>query len=543
MEKALWRFKSLLTDFPKSSLYNEAKFRMAVCYTQLKKAKDAIRTLNELFSTFLSPARMVHVFTLLGDNHMELKETLPTLQWYGKGLLVQGQPNEDLKNKIRAIIDTFDTEEKLAQVESLYRGAYGGGYAKLKLAQLAKRRGNEALSKRLLMELEKEYRATGYGPPLKEFAAPAPLPEKSKYTLGVVLPLSGLYQPFGEKALQGIQLAIKEIDVPGKTPLISLVVRDSKEDPAETEKAVEELVRQEKTIAIIGVLLSSTVERAAKRCQQLRVPLITLSQKEPLSVKGDFVFQNSLTPSVQVESLAAFAIRELELRTFSVFYPNSPYGHHFKNLFTQEVTRRGGKITGSVAYQEDQIDFSQEIKTFFKIKSTPRDDSRKTKEEEYVPTLLVDALFIPDSYDRAGQIMIQLDYYNVKGMTYLGTNAWNNPGLLSAAGKLAEGAILVDAFSKTNPSPSSEHFVKEFRKTYSREPGTLEALSYEAAELVREILRAKSVSSPIQLKEEIHRVQNFQGACGLKAFNEDGKMIRTLSILRVNKGQIEHYSP
>jgi branched-chain amino acid transport system substrate-binding protein len=542
-EKALWRFKSLLTDFPKSSLYNEAKFRMAVCYTQLKKPKDAIRTLNELFSTFLSPARMVQVFTLLGDNHMELKETLPALQWYGKGLLVQGQPNEDLKKKIRAMIDTFDTEEKLAQVESLYRGAYGGGYAKLKLAQLAKRQGNESLSKRLLMELEKEYRATDYGPPLKEFAAPVPLPEKSKYTLGVVLPLSGLYQSFGEKALQGIQLAIKEIAVPGKTPLISLAIRDSKEDPAEIEKAVEALVQQEKAIAIIGVLLSPTVERAAKRCQQLRVPLITLSQKEPLGVKGDFVFQNSLTPSAQVESLAAFAIRELELRTFSAFYPNSPYGHHFKNLFTQEVTRRGGKITGSVAYQEDQIDFSQEIKTFFKIKSTRRDDSGKTKEEEYVPTLSVDALFIPDSYDRASQIMIQLDYYNVKGMTYLGTNAWNNPGLLSAAGKLAEGAILVDAFSKTNPSPSSEHFVKEFRKTYSREPGTLEALSYEAAELVREILRAKSVSSPVQLKEEIHRVQNFQGACGLKAFNEDGKMIRTLSILRVNKGQIEHFSP
>ena len=69
-EKALWRFKSLVTDFPKSSLYNEAKFRMAVCYTQLKRPKDAVRTLNELFSTFLSPERMVQVLTLLGDNHM-----------------------------------------------------------------------------------------------------------------------------------------------------------------------------------------------------------------------------------------------------------------------------------------------------------------------------------------------------------------------------------------------------------------------------------------------------------------------------------------
>jgi hypothetical protein len=85
--------------------------------------------------------------------------------------------------------------------------------------------------------------------------------------------------------------------------------------------------------------------------------------------------------------------------------------------------------------------------------------------------------------------------------------------------------------------------VKEFQKAYSREPGTLEALSYEGTELVREILRTKAVTSPVKLKEEIRRLQNIQGACGLKAFNEDGKMIRTLSILRVNKGQIEHFSP
>jgi len=200
-------------------------------------------------------------------------------------------------------------------------------------------------------------------------------------------------------------------------------------------------------------------------------------------------------------------------------------------------------VMGSVAYQEDQIDFSQEIKTLFKIKSTPRNDSRKTKDEDHAPSLSVDGLFIPDTIDRASQIMMQLDYYNVKGMTYLGTNAWNNPALFTAAGKLAEGAILVDAFSKTNPSPSSEHFVKEFQKAYSREPGTLEALSYEGTELVREILRTKAVTSPVKLKEEIRRLQNIQGACGLKAFNEDGKMIRTLSILRVNKGQIEHFSP
>jgi hypothetical protein len=47
----------------------------------------------------------------------------------------------------------------------------------------------------------------------------------------------------------------------------------------------------------------------------------------------------------------------------------------------------------------------------------------------------------------------------------------------------------------------------------------------------------------LQLQEELRQVKNFQGVSGLKGFGEDGKAIRTLYILKVNKGQIEQISP
>ena len=542
-EKALWRFKRLLTEFPKSSLSSEARFRMGICYTQLKRPKDAIPILNELLATFLSPARMVQVFTLLGDNYLDLSDFLNALHWYGKGLLIPGQPHEELKRRVRLIIDTYDTEGELNQIESLYRGAYGGGYAKLRLAQLAKQRGNENVTRKLLIELEKEYRAMDYWPQVKELSESIHPPAKSKYTVGVILPLTGIYQPFGQRALQGIQLAMKEMETQGKIPLISLAIRDSKGNPKEAEKAVEDLVMKEKVIAILGPLLSTTADRAAKKAQQLKVPLLTFSQKETLSGKDDFVFQNSLTPSDQVQRLAAFAIQELELRTFAVFYPNSPYGLHFKNLFTQEVVRRGGKILGVVAYQEDQTDFGQEIKGFFKIESIQKHDAKGKKNEEFRLGFPVDGLFIPDTHDRVGPILSQMTYYDIKGLTFLGTNAWNGPDLITIGGKSAEGTIFVDAFFKGDPSPEVSRFVEEFRKTYQRDPETLEALTYDGAKLFREMLTSKGVSSPLQMKEELRRVENFQGVSGLKGFGEGGKTIRTLFILTVTKGQIEKVSP
>jgi ABC-type branched-subunit amino acid transport system substrate-binding protein len=542
-EKALWRFKRLITEFPKSPLYNEAKFRMGICYTQLNRPKDAIRILNELFSTFLSPHRMVQVFTLLGDNHLELKDRFTALQWYGKGLLVPGQPNEELKKKVRSVIDTYESEEELTQVESLYRGAYGGGYAKLKLAQIAKCRGNDLLTKKILLELAKEYREVDYVSQVKELLESVTFSPKSRYTVGVILPLSGIHQPFGEWVLQGIHLAMKEPNALEKSPLVSLIIHDSKGDPLVAEKAVEELVTKEKVIAIIGPLLSITVDRAAKKAQQLKVPLLTLSQKELISAKSDFIFQNSITPSDLIQTLVAYAMKELELRTFAVFYPNSPYGLHFKNLFTQEVTRRSGKVLGVVAYQENQTDFGQEIKGFFRIETIQKYDSRWKNEEEFKPGFSVDGLFIPDTHDRVGTIISQMAFYDIKGLTFLGTNACNGPGLISIGRKSAEGTIFVDAFSKRNSSPTVAHFLEEFRKTYRREPETLEALSYDGAKLLRDILLSKTISSPLQLKDELYQVQHFQGVSGLKGFGEDGKTIRNLSILKVIKGQVEQVSP
>ena len=514
---------------------------MAICYTRLKRHREAIRVLNDLLSTSLAPSRMIQIFTLLGDNYLELKDRANGLLWYGKGILVSGQSHEELKKKVRSLIDTLETEEELSQVEHVYRGAYAGGYAKLRLAQMAKKLGYDSITRKMLNELEKEYAEMDYAGQAKEVSASIPAPPKSKYLVGVVLPLSGTYKSFGEKALDGIRLAVKEKESKGKIPLISLAIRDSKGSASEAEKAVEELAKGEKVIAIIGPLLSLTVDRASKKAQQLKVPLLSLSQKDLPLGKGEVLFQNSLTPVDQVQGLVAFAVKDLELRTFAVFYPNSPYGFHFKNLFNQEVGRLGGRILGTVVYQEEQTDFRQEIKGFFRVEAIQRQDGTKKKEEGFKQGLSVDGLFIPDTHDRVGTILSQIAYFDIKGTTFLGTNAWNGSGLFSTGRKAAEGAIFIDAFSKEDPRV--KNFIDEFQKEYKRLPETLEAICFDGAKFLKEILQSKSPSSASELKEELRKFHPFQGVSGLKGFREDGKANRILSIFRVKNGEIELFSP
>ncbi|MGQ9509169.1 MAG: penicillin-binding protein activator [Thermodesulfobacteriota bacterium] len=535
-QKALWRFNQINQKYPNSYFSGEAKFRIALCYTQLKQPKEAIRVLNELIPTLPSPDRLIQIFTLLGDNSLELKDRIQALYWYGKGLFLSGQPHEALKKKIRALIDATDTEEELIRIEKTFRGAYSGGYALLRLAKMEKNRGNDRRAQKILLEMGKEYQSMDYWVQAKEVSEEIPFKTRSTYSIGVLLPLSGPSKSFGERAWQAIQLAFKE--KPQREGIFSLILKDSKGDPREAEKALEDLVKEEKVIAILGPLMSITTERIAKKAQQLKVTLITFSQKEIFIDKNDFVFQNSITPSEQVQSLVSFAIKDLELRTFGIFYPHSPFGLYFKNLFTQEVIRLGGKVLGVMVYNEDQTDFQQEIKSFFKIQRIQKKEEKK--EGALNQRFFVDGLFIPDTHYRVGTILAQMAYSEIKGMTFLGINTWNGPGLLSIGGKGAEGAFFVDSFSKEDPKVKP--FVESFQKEYLRKPETLEAICYDGAKLLCEILKSKSLFSGEDLKEELHRFLNFMGVSGLKGFQENGKSIRKLTIYRVKNGKIEPFS-
>jgi hypothetical protein len=155
-------------------------------------------------------------------------------------------------------------------------------------------------------------------------------------------------------------------------------------------------------------------------------------------------------------SPSLLSLEDLGIEDFGIFYPNSPYGLFFKNLFAEEVSRQGGKVFGAIVYQEDQTDFSHEIKGFFKIETVKGQDSpRKRWGDEFQSGITLDGLFIPDTHDRVGLILSQIAYYDIQGLTFLGTNAWNGPDLIPVAGKAAEGAIFPDVFFKKNRSSSS----------------------------------------------------------------------------------------
>jgi outer membrane PBP1 activator LpoA protein len=222
------------------------------------------------------------------------------------------------------------------------------------------------------------------------------------------------------------------------------------------DMAMTELATEARVVGVVGPLLSSTAVEAAKEAQRLKVPVITLSQKEGVTSAGDYVFRNFLTPEDQGRAIADYAARVGHKR-FAVLYPQTNYGVELTRYFELAVKERGGSVVRQAAYAPGTTDFSAEVKRVFGVKSTERLDGRR-KVREYTPTVQVDALFLPDSFESVALIAPYLGYYSVKGVQLLGANGWNSPRLAELAGEAVEGAVFVDGFFAGSGRPGTEDF-------------------------------------------------------------------------------------
>lgn len=537
-------YQEILKDFPGSPVQNEARYRLALCFDQLNRPAETVKALKKLVGLDLPKPRQLKVFSLLAESYLKLDSPFDTLRWFLEAH--DTADREDLKvefrDRIRQVLSEDLSEAELREVAYIYRDTHLAGYAKFVLAQRLLHMGKADESRQMLLEVLRFYSHEYFYPEVEAFLEEVEGFVPDEYVLGCILPLSGQgASRFGEPSLNGVKLAIHAFEPEYEGLKVRLVVKNSRSSPEGAARAVEELVREEGVLGIVGPLFRATSEAAAKKAQELRVPLITLTTKEDITQEGDFVFRNGLSYPLQIRFLVTYATRYLEHYRFAVLYPNDGYGKTLSNLFISEVYRQGGEIVNLESYAESQMDFGNEIKRMFKIEDeeTPGRKAQKL----FNPVIEFDGIFIPDQADRVAQIASQLAYYNVSGITLLGTNTWNHPNLLEKAGEFVEGALLVDEFFKGGQSPIIRDFVNRFRATFAEEPTILAAQAFDAAKVFITILENSPILSREAMQKQLTLVNDFPGISGFNGFDPTGNAKKTPFLLTVHEKAFSEVSP
>lgn len=361
-------------------------------------------------------------------------------------------------------------------------------------------------------------------------------PAIDPYPVGCILPLSGRNAAYGNRALDAVLLATGVFNAAKETP-IRLLIEDSQSEPAVAGAAVAKLAGAGVTF-ILGPLGSQEALEAAKEAQRLKVPILTLTQREGITGIGDHVFRNFLTAAMQIRTVVQYAQAELGLRRFAILSPDDPYGQEMARLFREEVVRKGGEIRKEKSYKTDQTDFGEEIHALAGITPVSPGTEAPVAAVQPKPNPGFEALFIPDSSFRVAMIVSQLAYYDITGIRLLGTSGWDSPELLKTDPEHLQGSVFVDGFFPNSFRPEVNAFIESFYMSYGREPDAMEALVYDAAAMAVRLIVESRGGTRDAFRNALTQVKGYRGVTGRTSFSPSRDAEKELFILTVKDGQI-----
>jgi branched-chain amino acid transport system substrate-binding protein len=552
-------YRRIVTDYPGSSFVQDALVEELSTYYQQNRFKELIQLAPETLQRLDSNLHIFKTYALIGDAYMALGSPVDAIDFYAKAQeFASDLEQEPIKGKLKEAIAQLDTADLavLAEHPDAYLPMDFVLY-QLGLNYSLAENYDEALI--ILREFLDRYPASE-----DRILVESLIDEIRKNavfkrdTVGVLLPLSGSYMAFGQRALKGIELALARFSSQNNNPPINIVVKDTEGNPGKTAQAMQEL-NQEQVAAILGPIVNSEI--AAREAQKMGIPIITFTQKDNIPEIGDKVFRNFITPKMQVQAIASFAVETLGVNRFAILYPDETYGITFMNLFWDELLQLGGKVVGVESYSPKSTDFTDPIKKLIGLYYEFPEDLKpvlaatgggndaeqpsgaaeqgaqaadgKTGEQEPQPIVDFDAIFIPDSPGKTGLIVPQLAYFDIKDVYLLGTNLWHSDALIKIADQYVQGAIIPDGYFGESDSPVVQKFTADFEETFQEKPDYIEAVVFDSAMMLFHAVSRPYIRYRTEIRDELLALDNFPGVTGLTRFDENGEVVKELHLLRI----------
>jgi len=559
-EKATSWFQRVIHEFPVRPEGDEARLWLLRCYIKLERFNDAVETGRSLTKYLPERSQKAMAAEIVGDAEAGRLNYAKAVEWYIKSHELTKEENRIfLAAKVDIVLKHLARDEVVALVDK-YPEPFPNLQLQTRLVEINMESGRFGMAQEQLQSLIARWPDhplvdtwNGMSEKVEEWL------KVDMSAVGCVLPLSGRYQAYGDRILRGLAMAAQDFKSSGGD--IELIIKDSAGDPGIAVAAVRDLVLTNKVAAIIGPLSRVAAEAAAEEAEKLWVPIITLTQKEGVSHIGDYVFRYFLSNEQQTRALVEYAVLGLDYKRFAILHPDDSYGTRLMNLFWDELDRLGAEVRGIEAYDPSQTDFADQIKKLVGL-YYPRLEGETTYwkegvqrneislaslkgrasgdgEDEVIPIVDFDAIFIPDGYSQVGLIAPQLAYHDVTGVKLLGTNLWNSQKLVEMAGPYLQDAVFVDGFFSGSTLPMTSHFVQRYEETFGGKPGYPEAQAYDTVRLLIEALGQPGVTSRPMLRDALLRIQALPGVAGIASVSPDGEVSKPPFLITIYRRSME----
>ena len=325
--------------------------------------------------------------------------------------------------------------------------------------------------------------------------------------IGVAQPLTGGAAALGQDLLNGVQMAVREINrdglkIDGKPVTLEVVAMDDRADPEVGKQVAQQLV-DAGVVAAIADLNSGVSIAAAPIYAAANVPQLAISTNPTFTeLNLPTTFRLVANDNLQARAMGSFAIDRPNAKRFALVDDGTPYG---KGL-SEGVARELENAKRNLVLRQSLDDKTTDMQALAQRIKSESVDVLLTSLNDYQMLPLLDALK-------------EIDYLQltVVGADTLKTNA------------MRKGSDMVRHFYVTSPVLGAEEFIAgapflaKYQDAYKTTPAYGAQYTYDAVYVLVGAMRRAASVDPKKLTQTLRTFDGYAPVTGSMKWDQKGE--------------------
>lgn len=336
---------------------------------------------------------------------------------------------------------------------------------------------------------------------------------KETAKIGVIVPLTGTQAEYGAGIMEGLELALSEINNDPKSKIkIELVYEDSAGDVKNSVSAAQKLISIDRAVALISGPSQHSMA-VAPIAEEKHVVLLTMaSQAKALATAGDYVFKND----DDLETMGKFAAEKIfgfgHRKAAVLFAEYNDATVDCKDGFVKRFSQLGGTVVAVEGYAKGERDYRTVLE---KIKAAK-------------PTVL----FLNSIMGDPVNILKQANELGVD-FEIFANGTVESQDVIDGVGQAAEGIVFV-----TFQGFPSQAFVEKTQERYGHYPKRWSIEAYDGLKILATALsKIEGEVTSEALQKKFAEIKSFDGESGHIEFDAEGNAKRQLFVKQIKDGK------
>lgn len=333
--------------------------------------------------------------------------------------------------------------------------------------------------------------------------------------VGVYLPLSGANAAVGQSGVEGIEMAVEEINAAGGIAgrPIEIIKEDEENDPTTAVSVVNKLINQDEVVAIIGSVNSSVTLAAMEVSEDAGIPMVTpISSGAAITGSGNqYIVRGQANDLLQAGAVVEYAIAK-GYQKIGLMYQNDDYGGGARDVIVEIMKQNNMTLAADEGFEASAADVTPQLQN--------------------VKAAGCDCLIMYCMYAPGATIANQAAQLGMGDLPLLGGGGLTNAKLYELGGDNVVGVVNSQTFLAGADAVNdfSAAFIENFQAKYNDTADSNNAMAYDSTYILAEGLKYSLEQyndlSGDHIMEGMKAIKDMPLATGTITIDETGDSIR-----------------